>query len=176
MLSGSDKFPLSEVTSLLSGEGQDEALSQLSEIDGIHLSSLTEQQENTNSSEFALPLPLVAGVLAYKRAIYQSAGNIHAQAVAWYNLGWAEHRVFSLVDGKSGKKYLKAAVRCFKRAIELEAGNADFWNSLGVVTSEINPSVAQHAFVRSLHLNERSPHTWTNLGALALLQNDANIN
>jgi superkiller protein 3 len=168
VLSGSDKFPLSEVTSLLDGEGHDEALSQLSDIDGIHLSSLTAQKDG----EPILPLPLVAGVLSYKRAIHSATNDIHAQAVAWYNLGWAEHRAFSLSDVKSGKKYLKAAVRCFKRAIEMEAGNAEFWNALGVVTTTLNPQVAQHSFVRSLHLNELNAKVWTNLGVLYTLQND----
>merc|ERR1711964_452687 len=85
---------------------------------------------------------LHASVLAQKRAIHASAHDIHAQAVAYYNLGWAEHRAHvCLCAGlkKRSTRYLKAAVRCFKRAIELEAGNAEFWNALGVVTSELNP-------------------------------------
>lgn len=168
VLSGSDRFPLPELTPLLNGEGHDDALSQLAEVDGIRASSLTGDQ----SPESALPQPVVAGILAYKRAIYSSTHDIHAQAVAWYNLGWAEHRAFSLSDGKSGKKYLKAAVRSFKRAIEMEAGNAEFWNALGVVTTTLNPQVAQHSFVRSLHLNELNAKVWTNLGVLYTLQND----
>jgi superkiller protein 3 len=172
VLSGIDKFPSNEIRSLLDGEGQDEALSQLSDIDGIRSSALAETQENGNTTGSSLPLPLVAGILSYKRAIFSSAHDIHAQAVAWYNLGWAEHRAFSLSDGKSGKKYLKAAVRCFKRAIEMEAGNSEFWNALGVVTTTLNPQVAQHAFVRSLHLNELNAKVWTNLGVLYTLQND----
>ena len=172
VLSGVDKFPSDEIRTLLDGEGQDEALSQLSDIDGIRSSTLAETQENGNTTGSALPLPLVAGILSYKRAIFSSAHDIHAQAVAWYNLGWAEHRAFSLSDGKSGKKFLKAAVRCFKRAIEMEAGNSEFWNALGVVTTTLNPQVAQHAFVRSLHLNELNAKVWTNLGVLYTLQND----
>jgi superkiller protein 3 len=172
VLSGVDKFPSDEIISLLDGEGQDEALSQLSDIDGIRSSALAEKQENSDTAGSALPLPLVAGILSYKRAIFSSAHDIHAQAVAWYNLGWAEHRAFSLSDGKSSKKFLKAAVRCFKRAIEMEAGNSEFWNALGVVTTTLNPQVAQHAFVRSLHLNELNAKVWTNLGVLYTLQND----
>jgi len=172
VLSSIDKFPTNELRSLLDGEGQDEALSQLSDIDGIRSGALDDKQENGDATQSSLPLPLVAGILSYKRAIFSSAHDIHAQAVAWYNLGWAEHRAFSLSDGKSGKKYLKAAVRCFKRAIEMEAGNSEFWNALGVVTTTLNPQVAQHAFVRSLHLNELNAKVWTNLGVLYTLQND----
>ncbi|CAN9325826.1 unnamed protein product [Alternaria alternata] len=90
---------------------------------------------------------------------------------------WTEYRAHVCLEqeGTEGFKlttYLRAAMKCFKRAIELEAGNSEFWNSLGVITTTLSPKVAQHAFVRSLHLNERSVHTWTNLGALYLLQND----
>jgi superkiller protein 3 len=118
---------------------------------------------------------LHATILAHKRAIQLSANDLHAQAVAYYNLGWAEHRAHMCLPMKLRKtatKYLKASIACFKRAIELEAGNAEFWNALGVVTSTVNPSVSQHSFVRSLHLNEAGAHTWTNLGTLALLQGD----
>lgn len=121
---------------------------------------------------------LHATILCHKQAIHVSSGDIHAQAVAYYNLGWAEHRAHACLPTNLRKKssnYMKAAVRSFKRSIELEAGNSEFWNALGVVTSEINPSVSQHAFVRSLHLNERSPVAWTNLGTLALLSGDIKL-
>lgn len=116
-----------------------------------------------------------ATILAYKRAIHASTHDQYAQSVAYYNLGWAEHRAHvCLPEGlkKRFSRYAKAAIICFKRAIELEAGNSDFWNALGVVTSQINPAVSQHAFIRSLYLNERDARAWTNLGTLGLLQND----
>lgn len=118
---------------------------------------------------------LHAAILAHKRAIHASSHDTHAQAVAYYNLGWIENRAHICLSPSLKRKstrYQKAAVRCFKRAIELEAGNSEFWNALGVVTSELNPKVAQHSFVRSLYLNERSAQTWTNLGTLYLLQKD----
>ncbi|KAG5934622.1 hypothetical protein E4U53_000647 [Claviceps sorghi] len=118
---------------------------------------------------------LHATILSCKQAIHVSVDDVHAQAVAHYNLGWAEHRAHTCLPASLRKKsnsYLKASVRAFKRAIELESGNADFWNALGVITAEINPQVSQHAFVRSLHLNERSPVGWTNYGAVALLSSD----
>lgn len=118
---------------------------------------------------------LHAAILAHKRAIHASSHDTHAQAVAYYNLGWIEHRAHVCLSPslkKRSTRYQKTAVRCFKRAIELEAGNSEFWNALGIVTSELNPKVAQHSFVRSLYLNERSAQAWTNLGTLYLLQND----
>jgi superkiller protein 3 len=144
------------------------------DIDGLGQDALTALSTDEHTT---LAKVLKASILAQKRAISSCAHDIHAQAVAWYNLGWTEYRAHVCLEqeGTEGFKlttYLRAAMKCFKRAIELEAGNSEFWNSLGVITTTLSPKVAQHAFVRSLHLNERSVHTWTNLGALYLLQND----
>jgi superkiller protein 3 len=144
------------------------------DVDGLGKDALASLSEDT---ETALANVLRAAILAQKRAISSCAHDIHAQAVAWYNLGWTEYRAHVCLEQEGTEEsrlttYLRAAMKCFKRAIELEAGNSEFWNSLGVITTTLSPKVAQHAFVRSLHLNERSVHTWTNLGALYLLQND----
>ncbi|KAF5227766.1 hypothetical protein FAUST_11556 [Fusarium austroamericanum] len=119
-----------------------------------------------------------ATILCHKQGVHIASNDRHAQSVAYYNLGWAEYRAHICLPPEIRKKsssYIKAAVRSFKRAIELEAGNSEFWNALGVVTSEINPSVSQHAFSRSLYLNERSSAAWTNLGTLALLSGDVKL-
>ncbi|KAK4542365.1 hypothetical protein LTR36_006821 [Oleoguttula mirabilis] len=167
-----EPFPQEEVSTLLDTAAGDEMYSLLADIDLVHADGADRVKTDGEGLAPSLPGPLKAGILAYKRSISACTHDIHAQAVAWYNLGWAEHRAYACTEAKVGKKYLKAAVRCFKRAIELEAGNAEFWNALGVVTTTLNPSVAQHAFVRSLHLNELNAKVWANLGVLYLLQND----
>ncbi|KAF4632028.1 hypothetical protein G7Y89_g6102 [Cudoniella acicularis] len=170
-------FPPSKVKHLLQLRGQKDAYTTFAGIDGVGIDVVfadglfsVDEQHGVN-----LTRCLHGSILAHKRAIHVSAHDIHAQAVAYYNLGWAEHRAHVCLGGvlkKKSTRYLKAAVRCFKRAIELEAGNSEFWNALGVITSELNPKVAQHSFIRSLFLNERSSQAWTNLGTLYLLQND----
>jgi len=164
------EFPADVVQQLLGlAEGE-----QIMNVDGV---SAAPNGASSDEGKIGAELTRVlhATILAHKRAIQVSANDLHAQAVAYYNLGWAEHRAHMCLPmrlRKKATKYLKAAIACFKRAIELEAGNSEFWNALGVVTSGVNPSVAQHAFVRSLHLHEGGAHAWTNLGTLALLQGD----
>lgn len=167
--SGVREFPRKEMEALLRVEHVEGTYGTMVDTDNVELGKLKE------GAGEELLVPLILGILAYKRAIHSCSHDIHAQAVAWYNLGWAEHRAFVLSAQKAGKKYLKAAVRCFKRAIELEAGNAEFWNALGIVTTILNPQVAQHSFVRSLHLNELNAKVWTNLGVLYLVQNDHDL-
>jgi superkiller protein 3 len=174
-------LPVDDVRKILDlGVDQENAYALLHNVDGVGKGVVFADGKFPEDEQLGVDLTrsLHATILAHKRAIYLTAQDIHAQAVAYYNLGWAEnraHQCLPLSIRLQSSRYQKAAVRCFKRAIELEAGNPDFWNSLGVVTSEINPSVAQHAFVRALFLNERSPHAWTNLGTLALLQNDLQL-
>lgn len=170
-------LPIANVCKLL-GEGDDrpeyELLKDVDRVDStvVFASGIFPDDEKIGVD---LTRAIHATILAYKRAIHAATHDQHAQSVAYYNLGWAEHRAHvSLPEclRKKYSRYSKAAIRCFKRAIELEAGNSDFWNALGVVTSQINPAVSQHAFVRSLYLNERDARAWTNLGTLGLLQND----
>ncbi|KAL4810134.1 hypothetical protein BDV18DRAFT_53266 [Aspergillus unguis] len=173
------KLPMKEVRNLLSTQLESSAMEILTEVDEIgesHLAALEGEKDATTLANECL----YASVLAYKRAIHVSLQDTHAQAVSWYNLGWAEYRAFRCIKlsgekKKQSRKFLKAAMRCFKKAIELEAGNSEFWNSLGVVTTSMSPRVAQHAFVRSLHLNDRSAQVWTNLGTLYLIHNDIQL-
>ncbi|KAI1748741.1 tetratricopeptide [Xylaria castorea] len=174
-------LPVDDIREVLNlGVDQETAYAILHDVDGVSTEVVFAEGKFPEDEQLGVDLTrsLHATILAHKRAIHLTAQDVHAQAVAYYNLGWAENRAHSCLPSSlrlQSSRYQKAAVRCFKRAIELEAGNPEFWNSLGVVTSEINPSVAQHAFVRALFLNERSPHAWTNLGTLALLQNDLQL-
>ncbi|KIW02841.1 uncharacterized protein PV09_05898 [Verruconis gallopava] len=179
---GLDRMPKEEVRKLLVKSFEKDKYNFFAENDGVNLDlldSIGKNDEHADSTTSNMSYCLTASILAQKRAIMCCAHDQHAQAVSWYNLGWAEFRAHACLDEptqlkttKSRSKYLKASMRCFKRAIELEAGNSEFWNALGVVTTKLNPKVAQHSFVRSLHLNERNVKAWTNLGVLYFLQND----
>jgi len=174
------EFPHGEIVQILQSGNVNEAFSIFTDIDGVGVDLVSAKGLYPKDEEDGINWTrcLHAAILAHKRAIQASAHDIHAQAVAYYNLGWTEYRVHTCILPelkKRSTRYLKTAVRCFKRAIELEAGNCEFWNALGVVTSEMNPKVAQHSFVRSLFLEERSAQTWTNLGTLYLLQNEIQL-
>lgn len=157
---------------------QDEQVQQIDSVTSDDLKSVFEGADGNVSS--LQEASLHSAISAYKQAIIAASSNIHAQAVAWYNLGWMELKADQTIKQIHQPRlkrttFARASVRCFKRAIELEAGNADFWNALGVSTTSVNPAVAQHSFVRSLHLNERSARTWTNLGTLYLMQGDQDL-
>ncbi|KAF1980946.1 translation repressor/antiviral protein Ski3 [Aulographum hederae CBS 113979] len=174
---------LAVVKNLLENSFDTKEFDLFKENDGIgseEWSTLARSPDDDDQLPSKLAACLHAAILAHKRAIFSCSHDVHAQAVAWYNLGWTEFRAHVSLEQQyasdNGKKkplkFLKASMRCFKRAIELEAGNSEFWNSLGVITTHLNPKVAQHSFIRSLHINERNARTWTNLGVLYMLEND----
>jgi len=185
--SGLEKLPFDAIVEILETGLDVQELQLLSEIDGVGPHSLSKirqpDQKESKGSQNSLVRCLTAAIVAHKRAIITSVDDVYARAVSWYNLGWVEWRAH-LCLGRSHESssdeevpeasspFANAAIRCFKRAIELEASNSEFWNALGIVTAHISPKVAQHAFIRSLHLNERSAHTWANLGTLYFLEGD----
>ncbi|RFU29117.1 hypothetical protein B7463_g7213, partial [Scytalidium lignicola] len=174
------EFPYSQITELLQSGQATDAYKLFVDVDSVGMDIVSAAGIFSEDERDGVDLVrcLHASILSHKRAIGACVNDPHAQAVAYYNLGWAENRAHICLTPalkKRSTRYLKAAARCFKRAIELEASNSEFWNALGVVTSELNPRVAQHSFVRSLFLNERSAQAWTNLGGLCLLRNDIQL-
>lgn len=170
---------LTKIGRLLQANPTDKELDVFSEYDHFSLTSI--KTSTDDGADHLSDKCLVTAVLAHKRGIHAASHDTHAQAVSWYNLGWAEYRAYHsaglslLAKGQKPKRLLTTAMRCFKHAIELEASNSDFWNALGVATLTLNPQVSQHAFVRSLHLNDISARGWTNLGVLYLLNNDTEL-
>ncbi|ERT02731.1 superkiller protein 3 [Sporothrix schenckii 1099-18] len=178
-------FPAAQAASLVMlGSGRDAehaAYKLLQETDRVGTAVILAYETFSDSERIGVDLTrcLHTTILAYKRALDVTPANDNRmRAVAHYNLGWAEYRAHTCLpeDLRSSLNgYLRAAIRCFKRAIELEAGNRKFWNALGVATSAVHAPVAQHAFARSLYLGRGRASVWANLGTLALLHDDAEL-
>lgn len=171
-------FPSSSLRALLEKDFDVQEFKILAKLDRTDHSTL-ELLSKKHGSLSPPEVCCLAAILAHKRALQCCTEDRHARAVAWYNLGWAEYQASvcygDKVHGRAKKpllRFVKASVQCFKRSIEHEAGNSEFWNSLGIATSTLNPKVSQHSFVRSLYLNEKSARVWTNLGTLYLAQKD----
>ena len=176
-----EELPYEILKSVLETDISLEIFDILADTDGVGQGALLSAAPEDGKTNRVLSAMRTA-ILAQKRAVHACATDHHAKAVGWYNLGWTEHRahVYGCEESKPQSKkkpvrHLKASVQCFKRAIELEAGNAEFWNSLGIVTAELNPKVSQHSFVRSLYLNDKNARVWTNIGTLYLMQDDCEL-
>jgi superkiller protein 3 len=101
---------------------------------------------------------LRCNVAAMEKTVMLTEGDRLAHSAAYFNLGLAKYRLSALQSSDSTPTSVRPLLECFKKAIQSEPRNFEYWNALGVVTSRHFPSVAEKAFSRSLQINERVPH------------------
>ena len=101
---------------------------------------------------------LRCNVAAMEKTVKLTEGDRLAHSAAYFNLGLAKYRLSALQSTDSTPASVRPLLECFKKAIQSEPRNFEYWNALGVVTSRHFPSVAEKAFSRSLQINERVPH------------------
>ncbi|KAJ3256832.1 Tetratricopeptide repeat protein 37, partial [Borealophlyctis nickersoniae] len=129
-------------------------------------------------------LRLAAG--AYRVAIGVCASHAEGKewqdltAEYWHDLGCvcfyrSQIRHRRGVDEGGRKALVAMAVRCVGTALKRHPGSESFWNALGVYTLMEDARMSQHAFIRAVECNSRSPIPWTNLGYLYLLHNDLDL-
>ncbi|QPG73836.1 hypothetical protein FOA43_001151 [Brettanomyces nanus] len=86
-----------------------------------------------------------------------------------YNLGitycsWYEY---------SGQEKLRdCAIVVFRKAIQLESNNSEFWCSLGISSLTRSAKVSQHCFIKASSLNPKDTSVWIDLGVLYMYHGD----
>jgi superkiller protein 3 len=94
-------------------------------------------------------------VAAMNKMVLLTEGDRLAHSAAYFNLGLAKYRLTSAQSMEPTSISIRPTLECFKKAIQSEPRNFEYWNALGVITSRHFPSVAEKAFSRSLQINER---------------------
>jgi len=98
---------------------------------------------------------LQCNVAAMEKTVALTEGDRLAHSAAYFNLGLAKHHLNTHESLESTPESVLPALECFKKAIQSEPRNCEYWNALGVVMARHFPSVAEKAFSRSLQINER---------------------
>jgi superkiller protein 3 len=98
---------------------------------------------------------LQCNVAAMEKMVALTEGDRLAHSSAYFNLGLAKFHLSSAQSMESTPTSVRPVLECFKKAIQSEPRNFEYWNALGVVTARHFPSVAEKAFSRSLQINER---------------------
>jgi superkiller protein 3 len=111
---------------------------------------------------------LHCNVAAMEKVVTLTEGDRLAYSAAYFNLGLAKYRLAKMETVLTTPSSVRPILECFKKAIQSEPRNFEYWNALGVVTAESLPSVAEKAFSRSLQINERVP----SLFALLIAERD----
>ncbi|KAK7206873.1 hypothetical protein BZA70DRAFT_117069 [Myxozyma melibiosi] len=162
-----DKFPTETVTSLiLSAHPEFNAeMQRIDEIDGVSLKNIG-KLDNID----ILQTVTFYHCLAYKMGLLETYQTMKSRAVGWFNIACAELRIFQKMG--MDEHYESAAIECFKNAIKLEPKNAQFWNAYGITTARQYPLISQHAFIRSLIIDNKQVVAWANLGTMYLIKGD----
>ncbi|WAR61977.1 hypothetical protein PtB15_14B70 [Puccinia triticina] len=70
---------------------------------------------------------------------------------------------------------LSEAVHCIKAGLQMNSFSSGAWNTLGVLTFNLNPRLSQHAFIRSVELVPKNHIAWTNLGFFYVTHSDLDL-
>jgi superkiller protein 3 len=98
---------------------------------------------------------LQCNIAAMEKTVALTEGDRLAHSAAYFNLGLARYRSNTQQSLESTPDSVLPALECFKKAIQSEPRNFEYWTALGVAAARHFPSVAEKAFSRSLQINER---------------------
>ncbi|KAM8865842.1 superkiller complex protein 3 isoform 1-T1 [Synchiropus picturatus] len=100
-------------------------------------------------------------------------------ASLWQDLGLSYFRQAGLTpEGEENALLLEKAQQCIKKAIMLDSGDHNYWNTLGVISMTKgleNLALAQHCFIKSIDVQPINVVAWTNLGTLYLKKDNIEL-
>ncbi|XP_041042378.1 tetratricopeptide repeat protein 37 isoform X2 [Carcharodon carcharias] len=129
------------------------------------------QNEKRNVQSLNKSELLQLGGRSYGRALTLMSTS----ANLWCDLGMNYYRQAQHL-GTTGElnvvsELLEKALQCLKKSVMLGSKNHQYWNALGVVASYKGVekyALAQHAFIKSVRIEQNNVVAWTNLGATYL--------
>ncbi|XP_059825283.1 superkiller complex protein 3 [Hypanus sabinus] len=96
-------------------------------------------------------------------------------ASVWCDLGVNYYRqaqyLASIGEENTVHELLEKSLQCLKKSVMMNSKSHQYWNALGVVASHKgieNYALAQHAFIKSVQVEQNNVVAWTNLGATYL--------
>ncbi|XP_067838960.1 superkiller complex protein 3 isoform X2 [Heptranchias perlo] len=132
---------------------------------------LTGQNEKSNVQTLNKEELLRLGGRCYGRALTLMS----ASANLWCDLGVNYYRqaqhLATTGEENVVSELQEKSLQCLKKSVMLDSKNHLYWNALGVVASckgIENYALAQHAFIKSVQVEQNNVVAWTNLGATYL--------
>ncbi|KAI0027005.1 TPR-like protein [Vararia minispora EC-137] len=99
-----------------------------------------------------------------------------ATGSAWFDFAVALYlleRSFPSFDAK--ETVHKRAISSVMEAIRAEPGESRYWRAFGDLNFQLRARTAQHAYIRTLEIDDKDVSTWTNLGLLYLYNDDPEL-
>lgn len=127
--------------------------------------------ELKNSEKFIELISLYL-IYAHKCALALNKPSRPLNSLCWYNLGIAQLTAYLKVKNTT---YRDDSIESFKKSIKLQSNYAPPWIGLGIASSNVNPRIAQHCFIKATALDPKNVQIWSNLALLYLRFNDPSL-
>ncbi|KAG7193284.1 Superkiller protein 3 [Scheffersomyces spartinae] len=150
-------------------DSEQEFIDEVTYVDNITVFNM--EEENYDMKDNVLRALILSGKMGVASLPIRRNNSVRAAAI--FNLGLGYYDAYQLNDEVT--KYRDLALKCFKRAIQLEPKNATFWVALGNTYVPFNALVAQHCFIKASALETKDASVWCNLATLYLKYGDIEL-
>jgi superkiller protein 3 len=147
------------ITSLLKALRADNVDSKLGGLDAVNVAGVASKV----GGDHEMPSHVVSSALAVlagkMRVLLETGEGGENVGTAWFDLALAFNSASDLLPSYElsppKDDLLRNAIQCLRFALKHEPSNAIFWNALGVLTFNLSPRLAQHAFIRAVEVTSR---------------------
>ena len=168
-----DELPVDDIFDIFKEAGIDNEEFDIGEItlDGcINLSNAKDLYSKGDKISSLLILIILAAVAGVK--YLPSKANKLLRATAYYNLGLSLLEAFQIQHTES---FRDLSILLFKKSVQLELNNANYWIALGNAYFSSNPQIAQHCYIKATTLEVKDAEIWVNLASLFLRYGDTEL-
>lgn len=169
-----NQVPFNDVFDIFESLGYNETVSLVADIDldeSINLKNAQELYAQGEKAQSLFVLIIVAAVAGVKSLSLKA--NKLLRATAYYNLGLALLEAYQNDDQML--VYRDTSILFFKKSIQLEQSNANYWIALGNAYFTSNPQISQHCYIKATTLEVKDAEIWVNLASLFLRYGDTEL-
>ncbi|KAG0691374.1 Superkiller protein 3 [Pichia californica] len=159
------RLPYDQIYDLLKTiEFKDDELLSCINLESYNFEELVSKKKYTTLFHFFFTLSSIGGYLCSKVGDVKNLRssllyNIAISLIAWFK-------------DSQNETFRDASIKLLNKAITLESDNADYWNSLGIISLTKNAKISQHCFIKALSLESKNALVWFNLGMLYIKYED----
>ncbi|KAG7663597.1 SKI3 [[Candida] subhashii] len=137
-----------------------------------HARELLDQGNRVKALLIFIILGSVAGIKVLPGKV-----NKLLRSTAYYNLGLSLLEAYQLLDNDetSTATYRDHSIILFKKSIQLEPNNANYWIALGNAYFSTSPQISQHCYIKATTLEIQDAEIWINLAVLFLRYGDLKL-
>lgn len=162
-----DDLPIEDLITIFDSVSLDKRELVWDDLDNVSIENLLSNEKESNIS-ITCKFLILSSKYAISTANFDELTRT-VRSSLWYNVGSAELRAFHVLKDV---QYQRAAIACFKKAIQYQSNMCEAWVGLGIATMDVSYKVSQHCFIKASTLAPKDINIWFNLSMLGLKNED----